>query len=574
MTERKDLAKRILPIAVPIMVQCLVLSIINATNTMMMGMIGETVVSAISVGNQLMLIYNAILLGLCVGATALFTQFWGKGDVSNVRCAEAVTLQISMCCAVVAFIVTAFFPQIICGLYTKDPIVMKLATEYLRVTSAAFLAMGFSQVYLTLLKTTGHIKRYTVISVSTGVLGIGISAVLVFGKLEAPCLGLIGAAIGVSASRIIELIITLIDCYRTKVFILTIGILVDRHKVMRLKFIKTALPALATYAGFNIATSVVVGIMGHIGTTALAAFAIANVCYQLFAPIAQGYGTALGILVGNELGRNNIVEARKLGDTGMHLAVYIGIVAAIIMSLSSLFTPWIGSTLSVTGRHYLTILLLILSIKLGGSIINTTLCNGIFVAGGDTMFMCKTDMINMWLFIIPLGLLVTGKLNLPVVVSLIVLNMDEFTKMPFEYHHYKKYIWLKNLTHKEWTSFSNYHNMIDQAIDKNMSTGAVTIDGRGRVRLMNQSSKEILGLTDTEAASKSFADLFIGDIRNDDFVQTVVNAVEGRHPVSNHELKYYSGDTVKHLIVNTTFVEDDDAKAGVLLTMNEINDSI
>ena len=122
--------------------------------------------------------------------------------------------------------------------------------------------------------------------------------------------------------------------------------------------------------------------MGHIGTTALAAFTIANVCYQLFVPIAQGYGTALGILVGNELGRNNIVKARKLGDTGMHLAVHIGIVAAIIMSFSSLFTPWIGSNLTVTGRHYLTILLLILSIKLGGSIINTTLCNGIFVAGG------------------------------------------------------------------------------------------------------------------------------------------------------------------------------------------------
>ena len=36
----------------------------------------------------------------------------------------------------------------------------------------------------------------------------------------------------------------------------------------------------------------------------------------------------------------------------------------------------------------------------------------------------------------------------------------------------------------------------------------------------------------------------------------------------------YGSVTVKHLIVNTTFIEDDDAKAGVLLTMNEINDTL
>lgn len=448
MIERKNLIKRIMPIAVPIMMQYFVLSVINATNTIMMGMIDEISLSAISIGNQIMNIYSAFMIGLCAGATALFAQFWGVEDVNSEKRIEAIALQISMSCSLLVFLGTLFIPDIICSWYTNDAAVMVQATEYLRITSIAYLAMGFSQVYLTLLKTTGNVKRSSVISVETGVAGIIISAILVFGYLGSPRLGLIGAALSVSISRCFELIITIIDCRKTRKFWLRPKDLINRNKSLRGRFYRAALPALVNTMGYNIALSVTVGILGHIGTTALAAFAVANVIFMLFTPIATGYGSAMGIVVGNELGRNELELAKKLGDVGMRLGWIVGICSTVLMSACCLFTPILGRKLTDDGKSYLMWMIVVLAIKLIGAIINTALANGIFAAGGDTIFMCKTDIINMWLIIIPLGLLATNVLKLPVMVIFIILNIDEFTKMPFEYIHYKKYKWVRNLTYK------------------------------------------------------------------------------------------------------------------------------
>ena len=62
------------------------------------------------------------------------------------------------------------------------------------------------------------------------------------------------------------------------------------------------------------------------------------------------------------------------------------------------------------------------------------------------MFGLKCDTINMWLVIVPMGLLAAFVLKLPVPVVYFLLNLDEFTKIPAEWLHYRKYKWVRNLT--------------------------------------------------------------------------------------------------------------------------------
>ena len=51
-----------------------------------------------------------------------------------------------------------------------------------------------------------------------------------------------------------------------------------------------------------------------------------------------------------------------------------------------------------------------------------------------------------WCFAIPLALLGTFVFKWPVMVVYIVMCADEIVKLPWLYPHYKKYIWLQNLT--------------------------------------------------------------------------------------------------------------------------------
>ncbi len=81
-----------------------------------------------------------------------------------------------------------------------------------------------------------------------------------------------------------------------------------------------------------------------------------------------------------------------------------------------------------------------------GRTLNTMLINGIFSAGGDTRFGFWCDLVNLWGLIIPAAALAAFVFNWSPLVVYFILYLDEFTKIPIEYMHYKKYRWLRNIT--------------------------------------------------------------------------------------------------------------------------------
>lgn len=55
----------------------------------------------------------------------------------------------------------------------------------------------------------------------------------------------------------------------------------------------------------------------------------------------------------------------------------------------------------------------------------------------------------MWCFPVPMGFLAAFWLKLPVLAVYCIVNMDEIVKIPAVFLHYKKYIWLRNITRQE-----------------------------------------------------------------------------------------------------------------------------
>ena len=72
----------------------------------------------------------------------------------------------------------------------------------------------------------------------------------------------------------------------------------------------------------------------------------------------------------------------------------------------------------------------------------------IFCAGGDSKFGLICDTITMWCITVPIGFFVAFVLKLPILVVYLIINIDEVIKLPAVYNHYKKYLWVKDLTAK------------------------------------------------------------------------------------------------------------------------------
>ncbi len=86
-----------------------------------------------------------------------------------------------------------------------------------------------------------------------------------------------------------------------------------------------------------------------------------------------------------------------------------------------------------------------------GKSVNMTIIDGIFCAGGDSKFGFICDCITMWCITVPLGFIAAFALKLPVFAVYLIINLDEMVKLPAVYKHYKKYLWVKDLTRKNRT---------------------------------------------------------------------------------------------------------------------------
>ena len=105
--------------------------------------------------------------------------------------------------------------------------------------------------------------------------------------------------------------------------------------------------------------------------------------------------------------------------------------------------------LSETAAEYLQYMLIFCGCNIMAQSVNTTVLDGIFCAGGDSKFDMKGNLGAMWCFSVPFGFFAAFVLKWPVMVVYCIVNLDEIVKIPAVYLHYKKYIWVRNITVQE-----------------------------------------------------------------------------------------------------------------------------
>lgn len=130
------------------------------------------------------------------------------------------------------------------------------------------------------------------------------------------------------------------------------------------------------------------------------------------------------------------------------MAIISGVVSGLLLiALSPLIVR--VTALSLRATEYLKWMLIFCACYMVAKAINMTTIAGVFPAGGDSKFGLICDTITMWAFAVPAGFLAAFYFKLPVAVVFLIINLDEFVKVPAAILHYKKYGWLKNITREQ-----------------------------------------------------------------------------------------------------------------------------
>lgn len=436
---------KLLSLVLPITFQQFMLALVSASDAVMLGALSQNAMAAVALAGQVQFVFGLFIWSSSAGASIFAAQYWGKGDKKTVGDILNLVLGISVPISLVFTVLAIVVPKSLMGILTSEPILIEHGAEYLFAVSLSYLLYGVSQMYLCIMRNSGKALKASIISSACVVINIAFNAVLIYGLLGLPKLGIKGAAYATVISRAVEMLWAYFDSLKIGSIKASLSGVLKPLKTLKQSFWKYTTPVMANNIVWGVGFSMGSVIMGHMGTDAVAASSIVSIAKSLVICFCMGIGSGSGIMVGNELGAGNIQRAKLYGDRLTKIATLSGLLTGLLLLALSPIIVNIAN-LTPTATYYLKWMLVMCAFFMFAKSYNVTTIAGIFCAGGDSKFGFVCDTITLWAVVVPLGFLFAFVFKWPVLLVYFITTMDEFIKIPVVYWYYKKYNWLKNLT--------------------------------------------------------------------------------------------------------------------------------
>lgn len=445
--DKKRFYKWALTLAMPIMIQNLISTLVSTADTIMLGFVSQTAMSASSLANEYTFVLTCFYYGMATATSVMCAQYFGKNDKGTVEKILGMAVKVAIIISAAFFLVSFFFPREIMCLFTSSEPTIEAGAQYLKIISISFVFMGFSQVYVSALRSVGKVIFPSTVYFVSLCVNVFFNAAFIFGFFGLPRLGVIGVAIGTLIARITETLMCLVHSIVSKDIRFRVKYLFLKSGILFKDFIKIGIPSILNDVIWSLATSVFASILGHMGDDIVAANAVAIMVVNIGAIASRGFAGATTIVVSMSLGANNIEGAREYGKRMLGITIFVALIGCALMMIIRPFAMnFYADKLSETAVSYLGTMMIMTTWRLVGEGINTCLICGCFRGGGDSKFGLVMDTISMWCVAVPLMAVAAYVFKLPPLIVYLVMTLDEYYKMPFVFIHYKKGKWLKNIT--------------------------------------------------------------------------------------------------------------------------------
>ena len=438
--------KTVVALVLPMALQNLINVGVSSADVIMLGQVGETVLSAASLAGQVQFIMTLVFFGLTSGAAVLTAQYWGKGDTRTIEKVMGIAMRFSLMVGLAFTLAAWLIPEVLMSIYTSEPEVISEGCKYLRIVAVAYIPISITTIYLNIMRSVERVVISTVVYLISLVTNVILNAVFIFGLFGLPAMGIMGAALATMIARFVELAIVLFYSKKmNRTIRFRISDLFVRDGFLFRDFLRYSIPVVLNELMWGAGASMNSAVIGHLGSAATAANSVAQVTRQLATVVAFGIANAAAIMIGKAIGAGDVERAKNYGARFTKLTLLAG-VAGVVVVLIVRPIVMASMTLSPEAEGYLSMMMLVMSYFVIGQAYNTTMVVGVFRAGGDTRFGLALDVISMWCCSILLGAIAAFVLKWSVPVVYIILMSDEVLKVPFTTWRYKTRVWLKNVT--------------------------------------------------------------------------------------------------------------------------------
>ncbi|MDR2648478.1 MAG: MATE family efflux transporter [Clostridiales bacterium] len=436
----------------PIIVQNLVNNSLAMVDTFMVGTLGEASLSGVTLANTVFFILNLINFGLQSGSMVLISQYWGKRDTSAINRILGISFGIAGSISLIAAVIIILFPVQIYSLTSNDPQLVQIAAEYARIAAMGYFLNSMSMIYMAAVRAMGDAKPGMRVLIVSMAVNTFLNWVMIYGNLGFPAMGVAGAALATSISRIAEASLTVIYALRSERFRLNIKLILRPGLIIAKDFARYSAPVVINEGIWSFGFSLYAVIIGHLpnAVTAVAAYTIALTIERLLSGVYFGIGGAAAVLVGTPLGAGDKEKAHAAGVTMLALTFGFGLCLGLIMLLLTdvLIAPYIFPLFATT-EETLQIgkfMLRVLAVSMPFKAFNFCVIVGVLRGGGDVKAGVALDISTMYLVALPFSAIAGLVLGAPIYIVYILISSEELVKSFLSYWRFSQKKWLRDVT--------------------------------------------------------------------------------------------------------------------------------
>ena len=451
----KAFYRRVLRIAVPIIIQNGITNFVNLLDNIMVGQVGTVPMSGVSIVNGLLFIFNLCIFGASSGAGIFTAQFHGSDDQEGIRHTFRFKFLACFLLSLIGAVVFLMGGERLIGLYLTGEGdaataagALSYGLDYLSVMVWGFLPFALCNAYASTLRETGETMVPMLSGVAAVFVNLVLNYILIFGHFGAPQMGVRGAALATVIARFLELAIVAGWTHRNAVkkpFIT--GVYRSFYLPLDLlaKIIRKATPLMINEFLWASGMAFLNQCYSTCGLDVVPAMNISSTLYNLGSVAFLAMGNSVGILMGQMLGAGSPEQAvRDTNRKLMVVSVFSGLVfGGLVASVSGVFPLLYNTTDDV--RQLATSLLCINAVMMPfNSYTNATYFT--LRSGGQTFVTFLFDSCFMWVVCSPLAFVLSRFTDMTILPLFAICVSTDFIKCILGAIMLKQGKWIQNLT--------------------------------------------------------------------------------------------------------------------------------
>lgn len=431
----------IISITWPAFLELTLSTLFGMVDMMMVGQLNSAAITAVGLTNQPFMLLLAIFAAVNVGTTTLVAWSIGANNHGRASLVTKQTLIINAVLGTLLSIIGVAAARKIVIFMGAEEHVIENATGYFQIVAAGLVFQAINMGITAALRGAGETRLPMIYNIGSNLLNVFGNYVLIYGKLGFPQLGVAGAAISTTFSR-------LAGCL-AGIYIIFAGKSVISLKIresFRLNWelckeifsigIPSALEQFVIQGGLMLFAKIV----SDLGTDIFAAHQIGiNISGLTFSP-SQAFSVAATALVGQSLGAQDVDKAHRYSHAIHNMSIVVACIMGMVFILFShpiarLYAPQEPEVAIMAGT-----VLKILAFAQPGQSTQLSLA-GVLRGAGDTMYPLYASIFGIWIFRVIVAYIFVHVFHWGLIGAWVALLLDQYARATIVFLRHRSGKW-------------------------------------------------------------------------------------------------------------------------------------